>query len=272
MPLNFLQSIKLSGSIEVGLIGEYSEHIFDMYTFSCRDLSSSQLLFNDGIPSIIFMPQKSDFVCLEKKEGMSRYGSAWVCCGIVENTYWNIPTNIDFVTVLRFNPASFYSLFNISPAVFFRRPICSLCDIVNDKWMDFFDQMYEKETLLQKASYLNTTFSLYHTESNFPYILNMATSYIESEKGNVTISNVLQRLGQRVNAKWLHRNFVKYIGISPKRYILLQRFIYAYQYCMKSKSKDFFDAALYSGYYDYNHFFKEFKRYTGVGPAQYTWD
>ena len=272
MPLNFLQSIKLSGSVGPDLIHEYSEHIFDVYRFSCHDLNSSQVLFNDGIPSIIFTPQKSDFVYLEEKGCVSRYDSVWVCCGIIENTYWNIPTNIDYITVLRFKPASFYSLFNVSPTVFFRRPICSLCDIVNDRWMDIFDQMYEKETLVQRISFLDTAFSSFHTESNFPYVLNMATAYIENEKGNVAVSNVLQRLGKSVNAKWLHRNFMKYIGISPKRYISLQRFIYAYQYCKKSKSNDFFDAALCSGYYDYNHFFKEFKRYTGVGPSQYAWD
>ena len=138
--------------------------------------------------------------------------------------------------------------------------------------MQAFDKMYEKKTISERIFFLDKALSSFQPNDCFPHILSMAIEYIEDKKGNTTVSEVLNQLGKKINSKWLHRNFVKYIGISPKRYILLQRFIYTYGQCEKSKSEDLFDIAMLSGYYDYNHFFKDFKRYIGIAPSQYTWE
>lgn len=280
MPINFLQNIKMSMSPKSELITEeevlyeqlQTENILGIYVFSCRDLKPSQSLFNDGLPSLIFMPQKSDTVHLRDKGETVRFNSAWVCCGVIKNTCWKVPEGLEYILVLRFKPSSFYSLFNVSPSVFHSNPICNLEDIVSESWMQVFDTMYEKNTISDRISFLDKALSSAQTNDCFPHILSEAIEYIEDKKGNTTVLDVLNQLGKRVNSKWLHRNFVKYIGISPKRYILLQRFIYTYGQYEKGKSEDLFDAALLSGYYDYNHFFKDFKRYIGIAPSQYTWE
>lgn len=280
MPIIFLQNIKMSMSTKSKLItGQKvlykqlkTENILGIHVFSCKDLKPNQSLFNDGLPSLIFMPQKSDIVQLRDKGETVKFNSAWVCCGEIKNIYWEMPNGLEYILVLRFKPSSFYSLFNVSPSVFHSNPICNLEDIVSKNWMQAFDKMYEKKTISERIFFLDKALSSFQPNDCFPHILSMAIEYIEDKKGNTTVSEVLNQLGKKINSKWLHRNFVKYIGISPKRYILLQRFIYTYGQCEKSKSEDLFDIAMLSGYYDYNHFFKDFKRYIGIAPSQYTWE
>ncbi len=280
MPINFLQNIKASDPLTLNPIADQdvrcfdlvTEHILGAYIFSCRGLRSNQPLFNDGCPSLIFMPRKSDAVLLKEKGETRKVNFAWVCCGVITNTYWEIPDDLEYIMVIRFQPSSFYSLFNVRPSMFFSKPICNLEDIVEEKWMQIFDKMYEKKTLAEQVSFLDSVFSLFQTNHSCPYILNAATNYIEDKRGNTTVSEVLQHLGKGVNAKWLHRNFVKYIGISPKKYISLQRFIYTYRQYKISKSEDFLDVILPSGYYDYNHFLKDFKYYIGIAPSRHHWD
>ena len=257
---------------EVAYRERNEQDVFEAYVFSCKDLNSHQPLFNDGLPSLILMPRKSDTVHLKGESGTITCNAAWVCCGVIENTYWEVPRGLEDILVLRFKPSYFYSLFNVLPSVFHSKPIHNLEDVVGERWMSVFDEMYENDVLSERISFLGNVFSSFETNRYFPYVLSVAIDYIEDKRGNTTVSEVLNQLGKNVNPKWLHRNFVKYIGIAPKKYISLQRFIYTYGLYGKNNLEDVFDVALLSGYYDYNHFLKDFKRYIGIAPSLYTWD
>ncbi|MFC3196729.1 helix-turn-helix domain-containing protein [Parapedobacter deserti] len=234
-------------------------------------MKSNQPLFNDGFPTLIVMPRASDVVHLRKKEETITLSPVWICCGVIQDTHWEMPEGLEYILVFRFKPSAFYSLFGVDPAVFQSTPVQSLKDIVDIRWASVIDEMYRKETALDRVAYLNDVFAAYQTDEYLPYFLQVAIDHIEDQKGNTTVSELLARLGGKVNHKWLHRNFVKYLGISPKRYISLQRFIYAYGHFDADNSPDLFDVALKAGYYDYNHFLKEFKQYLGVAPSRYSW-
>ncbi|MBB1644559.1 AraC family transcriptional regulator [Sphingobacterium sp. UME9] len=278
MPIKFLKNIKLDTSArskssngkEVLYKSFVNKHILGAYLFPCKDLESNQPLFNDGFPSLIFMPRSSDDVVLKKKGETIKLKSAWVCCGIIQDTHWEIPDGLEYIMVIRFNPASFYSIFNIDPAIFQSAPVCGFRDIVDEKWCLIIDKMYERESIKDKIKFLDKVFSSCNIENNLPYFLQAAIDHIDEQRGNTTVADLLRKLGSKVNHKWLHRNFVKYLGIPPKKYISLQRFIYAYGH-YDPKGSDLFDIALRSGYYDYNHFFKEFKQYLGIAPSRYSW-
>lgn len=279
MPLVFLQKIKSVISPKSRVMRKKdvvckqlkNEHVLGAYVFPCKDLKSNQPLFNDGLPSLIFMPRKSDTVHVRKKGETLKFGSAWVCCGVIKDTHWEVPKDLEYILVLRIKPSSFYSIFNIDPSTFHSNPIRDLEDIIDENWRLVFDKMYERKTISQKISFLDDALSKCQINNSFPQILSAAIEYIDEKKGNTTVSDVLNQLGKRVNSKWLYRNFVKYIGIPPKKYISLQRFIYTYADYKENKSEQIIDVVLHSGYYDYNHFFKDFKRYIGVSPSQYVW-
>lgn len=280
MPINFLQNIKTPFLLETfstaGQVEFCKEITIDYrlkaYTFSCKDLSPQQALFNDGIPSLIFLPNKSDSVRLNVQGKEIALGATWLCCGVIKNTYWDIPPALEYFMVLRFDPAYFYSFFKISASIFLTNPICRLEDVLHDKWLCIFDGLYEKKTLSDKIYYLRDKLSPAPDANRLPPILNAATEYINAQRGNTNVVDVLRHLGLGVSAKWLHRNFVKYFGIAPKKYISLQRFVFTYQAYKSSESKDLSDIALSAGYYDYNHFLKDFKRYIGIAPTRYPWN
>lgn len=284
MPINFLQNIKSSPLEAIALVGNgflsrdgaNTSAILAIHTFSCLDLKGKQPIFNDGIPSLILMPKKSDTALLKINNAPVLFDSAWLCCGTIKRTYWELPPDLQYILVIRFNPAFFYSFFNISPAVFASKPICNLKDLAADKWMKLFDLIYNKETVESRISFIEKIFSPARIDdtrhNNFPQLVSAALELIDMKQGNTTVNNVLQQIGIPDNPKWLHRNFVKYMGISPKRYIALQRFIYTYERCQTNNVRDYFGAALHSGYYDYNHYLKDFKQYIGVSPTQHTWE
>ena len=243
----------------------------DAYVFPCRDLKLNEPLFNDGFPTIIFMQDRAQEVSLVKEGRLIKLKPVWVCCGVIKDTQWIIPEHLEHILVLRFNPSAFYSTFNVSPSMFASAPVCSFEDLVDETWLEIIDEMYKRDSFGEKVAVMKNALSNSEKSSYFPYYLEAAIDHIDQRKGNTTVSDLLAALGGKINQKWLQRNFVKYVGMPPKRYISLQRFIYTYGQFNMGKSSDLSDAAMISGYYDYNHFQKDFKQYMGIAPSKYRW-
>ena len=96
-------------------------------------------------------------------------------------------------------------------------------------------------------------------------LLDEAIRYIKLHKGTLSIDELKSHLG--VNYKWLERNFSEAVGMTPKCYSSLQRFIHAYT--AFRVQKDLVRITADSGYSDTNHFIKDFKKYTGQTPMRY---
>jgi len=280
MPIRFLKNIKLkknTGLISLNIkdvVGKNfsNPHLIGAYVFHCAELKGNQPIFNDGIPSVILMPEPDDEVHLKKSGKKLILKNAWVCCGVIQKTYWEVPEGLEYIIVLRFKPSSFYSIFNVHPNTIKKSPVFSLQDIVDERWSDVLRKYYQLKGISEKIEYWDSQLAGYNTEGYLPYILEHAIEHIESARGNTSVSDLLKILGTNVNQKWLQRNFVKYIGLSPKKYISLQRFIFTYGKYEEGKSENLFGVALSQGYYDYNHFFKDFKQYMGIAPTRFTWD
>lgn len=280
MPLRLLKSIKLRKTCyplamkkKASDCLQFSErHVTGAYVYQREELKSRQFLFNDGFPTLILMPKVSDTVALKRKsKHLKTLQSAWVCCGIIKQTYWEIPEDLEYMVVIRFSPPVFYSLFDTDPSVFKTDPIRNLEDIVNRQWMDVFAEMYTFGSIHERMGFLNRHFLAKEITQEMPPALRLAIEQIDKRKGNITVSELLSVLGCDINRKWLQRNFLKYLGIPPKKYISLQRFIGAYDQYDRNEPEDLLSVALNSGYYDYNHFLKDFKQFLGIAPSQYVW-
>src|SRR5690606_2358661 len=280
MPLRLLKSIKLrkfcyplAMKKRTSDCLQFSErYVTGAYVYKREELKSRQFLFNDGFPTLILMPNLSDTAALERKgKHLKTLQSAWVCCGIIKETSWEIPEDLPYIVIVRFSPPVFYTLFDVDPTVFKADPIRNLEDIVSPQWMDIFAEMYALEGIQERMGYLNKHFLSREITADVPPGLELAIEHIDQMRGNITVSELLTVLGPTCNRKWLQRAFLKHLGIPPKKYISLQRFIGAYdQYDSKSR-EDLLSVALNSGYYDYNHFLKDFKRFLGIAPTQYAW-
>lgn len=248
------------------------KHVLGTYLFPCKDLEKNQPLFNDGIPSLIFMPNLSDETIVRKNGNLIKLKSVWLCCGIIKDMQWEIPEGLAYIIVIRFNPSSFYSIFNIKSEVLINNTVCSFEDVVDTKWSSIIKEIYTKNKVEDKLHFWNNTLGKININDSLPAILKSSVSYIDEYKGNLTVSQLTKLLGKNVNKKWLQRNFSRYMGITPKKYISLQRFIYTYELYEKEVLAPVNIAPLRGGYYDDNHFFKDFKQYLGVSPKHYSWN
>jgi len=249
-----------------------NQHILGTYVFACKNLEKIQPLFNDGIPSLIFMPSLSDETILRKNGNLIKLKSVLLCCVIIKDMQWEIPDGLAYITVIRFNPASFYSIFNIDSTALTINSVCSFEDVVDKKWSSVITEMYTKNKLEDKLQVWNSALEQVKIIFFLPPILKSAIGIIDTYKGNITVSQLLSLLGDNVNKKWLQRNFIRFFGITPKKYISLQRFIYTYEMYKKEMPAPLNIAHYEGGYYDYNHFFKDFKQYLGVSPKYYSWN
>ena len=93
-------------------------------------------------------------------------------------------------------------------------------------------------------------------------IINYSVNFISSLHGLTTIKQLEKKTGY--SKRYLDLLFKHHLGISPKTLATIYRF----QHFYKQRQRDITN--IYDSYYDQAHFIKEFKRYTGYTPMQYS--
>lgn len=86
------------------------------------------------------------------------------------------------------------------------------------------------------------------------------------DKYEKTIEYSASKIG--ISSRQLSRKWNNYIGISPKNYLNILRFINA-EKLLVTTDMSLLEIALECGYYDQNHFNKEFKRFSDYTPLVY---
>lgn len=71
-----------------------------------------------------------------------------------------------------------------------------------------------------------------------------------------------------LSQRQLSRKFQKYVGLSPKEYLRISRFITSLTHLKRSPATSLTEVACETGYYDQSHFIRDYKDYTGFTPGQ----
>lgn len=272
MPINFLKEIiqqeKASSNDGYWMRKSPSEacadYIEGFYLFYDIHSKTDQWIFNDGFPTIILFPDRSNKVCINIDGKESIIKSGWVDAGVIKKVYVSYVEDLEYILIIRFKPEYFHKLFNLHPSFFKCRNITLLADINFD--IEFLSLVFATDSIDSKINIIES-----YIKSLIPVIdriglLNSAIKLINQTKGQISVANVIGEIG--VNYKWLERNFFKRLGLTPKEYIQLQRFISAY-INLHAEPNDLLNVAIANGYYDYNHFLKEFKDFTGKTPVEF---
>jgi len=89
---------------------------------------------------------------------------------------------------------------------------------------------------------------------------------VHQAKGKITVSQLARR--NFVTVRQLERIFSLHLDISPKEFIGVTRFRYAFdQVRRESSHRRLLDIACECGYYDHAHLSNEIRRYTGSTPS-----
>ena len=243
---------------------DLQEYVDSFFIFPCCDLSNS-LAYNDGTPMLAFLSEAEDEVELEYNEEASRFKSGWFSTRSFEKMAVRFSGRGTYLLIVRFKPASFYRLFGLDAKKLNTRPFWNLQSVFHDSEA-LLEEMQQCEEVEEKIELLETCIrNVLSVNEKSNKLLDEAIRYIRLHKGTLSIDELKSHLG--VNYKWLERNFSEAVGMTPKCYSSLQRFIHAYT--AFRVQKDLVRITADSGYSDTNHFIKDFKKYTGQTPMQY---
>ena len=87
-------------------------------------------------------------------------------------------------------------------------------------------------------------------------------------KGQLTVAELSRKVN--ISERQLGRRFNHSIGLSPKEFTRVNRFIHSLTHLKKYPSISLTEVAYESGYYDQAHFIHDCKKYTGLTPGELT--
>jgi len=221
-------------------------------------------LYADGYPGIMFQKSKNGFYLLPKNKKLSElflYGQTLH------------PTSLDvkglhrYVVVQLYPFASKY-LLNINPKV-----LNDECyDLLQIEYIDietFRRKLIETENLNEQIiiiSDLIRQLIKFHKVS-INNKINKAISIILNTKGQIRINELSNSIF--MTERTLERNFMSYVGLSPKQFSKIIQFQFSINKLTKSAYDSLLEIGLDSGFSDQSHFIRTFKKYTGQTPSYY---
>lgn len=270
MPINYLKKIQLGEyneeSYKIDPSKELASVIEGFYVFSRAPEDKQHLIFNDGFPVLVFLQRRNDTVAVKNGKDTFEITSAWASAGSIKNVYVKYNTDTTQIFIVRFYPGAFHKLFGLDGRYFRHHPVAPFETIAGNNGFSV-KEFFESHSIAEKTAFVETYVHQSITKFDTPEILHRTLDYIHRIKGNSTVRNISDDIG--VNYKWLERSFIRNIGLLPKEYIQLHRFIHAYLELVGTENSDLMRIAVSNGYYDANHFLKDFKAYTGKTPMAY---
>lgn len=272
MPINFLKNIIQQENAHSGN-GHWikktpsracAAYIENFYLFYGIERETEHWIFNDGFPSILLFPEKENRAVMNIQNKTRILKAGWVDAGIIKKGYVKFMEELGYILVIRFRPENFHTLFSLEPSFFRRRNIATLPEINFSP--ELLNGIFATPSVEKRIDLIEEFITSLIPADPGTGLLNSAIELINRAKGHTSVAGVVKEM--RVNYKWLERNFSKNLGINPKEYIQLQRFISAYIH-LYNRPDDLLSVAITNGYYDYNHFLKEFKDFTGKTPLDY---
>lgn len=95
------------------------------------------------------------------------------------------------------------------------------------------------------------------------YCLNL----IYSTNGQIRVEDLSTKTG--ISNRQLVRKFNNCIGVSPKEFSRIIKFIGSLNYLKQNQKTNLAEAAHSCGYYDQAHFIHDFKEHAGITPSQF---
>lgn len=156
---------------------------------------------------------------------------------------------------------------------FFQVPMCTLSNTtaaLSDIWTGLADEIEDQlacardnNTRVQIAqNYLVQQINRGKNDLQLDYCIQQA----HLSGGLVSLSKLTN--DACISQRHLSRIFKQYIGLSPKEYLRICRFVHSLTHMKKYPAFSLTEIACKSGYYDQAHFNRDYKTYTGYAPGK----
>lgn len=223
------------------------------------------MMFNDGVPMLVWMSHPGSIAEVRAKKRTFFIASAWLSMPSSETAYIRLSPDVVWLLIVRFKPEGFYRLPELSAKELSSIPFREITFLFGKTFPEKVNSISHLQGKIQFIE--ESVRKVVSGQKSTNKLLEEAIVYIREQNGNATITEIARQL--KVNYKWLERNFSYYIGVTPKSYGCLVRFIHAYADLTSTPQKDMMGIATENGYYDQSHFIREFRQFTGKTPLQY---
>jgi AraC-like DNA-binding protein len=164
-----------------------------------------------------------------------------------------------------FHPGMAYKFFNL-PMYLLSNTTTALSELWDNLAIEIEDRVAcspDNESRVETVQH----YLLKHLASGEPD-LQMAQSLklIHESKGLVPLKKLSDEIG--ISQRHLLRKFQQCIGLSPKEYMRVHRFLQFLSYLKKQSNLPLTEVAYKSGYYDQAHFNRDYKTFSGHTPRE----
>lgn len=171
-----------------------------------------------------------------------------------------------FIAV-RFSALGAYHFFDI-PMKEIANSEIALRNLWKDMAPEIEDKIFIAKTTQQRSQIIQNYLQLRLSRNG--YIdkgIEFCINEIRHAKGQISVDKLADKVG--ISNRQLVRRFDKYIGLSPKEFIRISKFIGSLDMMNYTKGKTLTDIAIDSGYYDQAHFIHDFREFSGLTPTDY---
>jgi AraC-like DNA-binding protein len=221
---------------------------------------------SDGNPGISFaLHQPYQFFSGNTKHTIQ--ADAFICGAFTRGILVDKPVTSQKMVGIKFTADGLHYLLKESLSGLGEKQVWHLETVLGRQAIQLADQVREAPDIYGQIAALETY--LRHTlqPGKLPdATFRQAIRLIRQAGGKISIEEVAATVS--VNYKWLERKFICYTGTTPKEYARLTRFMHTYLDFRNKPLADLMDIAISHGYYDQNHFIKEFKHFTTYTPTQ----
>ena len=184
----------------------------------------------------------------------------------------DIPSAIDTQAVgpvgaigVEFSPAGAYRVLHLKLNEI-KNQVFHLTDILGKVASAIEQKMGELNNPADKVRLLQQFFLTLFTQREEDPLFDYCVRKIKLTKGKISVAQLQHETGY--SSRWLNIKFEEKLGLSPKTFNSVIRFQHFYQSIISNPADFWRQKDFYIQYYDESHFYKDFKRFTGMSPAK----
>lgn len=250
---------------------QLSPYVALIWVFESRfgvPLADSRLIVPDGRAKII-VPYRNSLCAAVDTRLLNAKEHHIFLVGIQTHPTTIASTATDTGTIgIELTPKGLYHLFKLSMHEITNRMV-SFEELFGSPGARLQNRVGDAEDPRAKIALLQTalTHLLQQNEKEYA-LLDHTLDLLAGTHGMMRVQELAAHLGY--TKRYLDRLFQEHVGVSPKLLASILRFQEVYQGWMQHQSPPFFRDQWPAYYYDQSHFIKEFKRFTGFTPQQYS--
>jgi AraC-like DNA-binding protein len=107
-----------------------------------------------------------------------------------------------------------------------------------------------------------------HRNGQQDCVVDRCLHLIETQGGQLSVAELASAIG--VSNRQLTRRFENGVGVSPKEFSRVKRFLRSLRHLKSRKQRTLTETALECGYFDQAHFNHEFRQFAGMTPGEFS--